>query len=69
MHDVYVADDQSTHGIAILKGLCFSGQQKSEESHKLSQKFESGDNGVANVVQTSSSYFYGVVASVDLILN
>ena len=28
----------------------------------MSQKCESDDNGVANVVQTSSSYIYGVFA-------
>ena len=61
IHDVYVINDQGAVGKKILKGLCFRRQRKSEEPHKLSLKCESEDKGVANVVQKSCSYFYGVV--------
>ena len=46
---------------AMIKGLCYGSQRKSENLHKLSLKCESDDNGSANVVQTSCSFKAGWV--------
>ena len=53
IHDVYNVGYDEGAGHATIKASCFRSQRKNEEPHKLSLKCGRGENGDANVLETS----------------